>query len=116
MVLHGWLFKRGRLRKTWKRRYCVLSVSCEGKLPHPGVEEPCLTYFKEDPNRLPSAAPKGCMPLANFASAMAQPKPQKPARFMVAAGGREMYLQAGTQEAMEQWVQAFNRVATAEQA
>ena len=110
VVLRGWLFKRGRLRKTWKRRYFVLSVPNEGQLFAAGVTEPSLTYFKEDPEKVEDQKPKGCMPLTGSSGAEMKPKPQKPLRFKVEAGGRQLYLQAGTRAALNVWVAAMRTV------
>jgi len=111
VLLRGWLFKRGRVRKTWKRRYFVLSVPQEDELFALGVTEPSLTYFKDNPEEDDRQQPKGCMPLTSCEGASVKPKPQKPLRFRVVAGGRQLFLQAGTEAAMQEWVKAINNVA-----
>ena len=112
-VLRGWMFKRGRIRKTWKRRYFVLCMPDEGELFAGGVGEPCLVYFKESPDVQPNAKPQGTMSLVACCGATEVPKEDKPLRFMVEAGGRQLYLQAGNLEAMQQWISALNGVAAA---
>ncbi|KAA0150918.1 hypothetical protein FNF31_06919 [Cafeteria roenbergensis] len=110
----GWLQKRGRIRKSWQPRYFFIKfrrVYYFKAAPPPGRPLDGFT-----PQELERAA-TGSMSLVDVQDVGRCPKPGKPLRFSVTAGGRTLFLMpvdhgadAGAQGevVMQRWMLAFD--------
>jgi hypothetical protein len=105
LVRSGWLWKRGRVLKTWKRRWFELR----------GDD---LRYFKAaptegtPPSRGGGSGGAGCFHIGSIVTATPATKPDKPHRFYVATPGRTLYLQADTAADMTEWIAVFKVLQT----
>lgn len=109
----GWLQKRGRIRKSWQLRYFFVKfrrVYYFKAAPPPGCPLEGLT-----PQELDRAA-VGSMSLVDVQDVGRCPKPGKPLRFSVTAGGRTLFLMpvdhgadggAQGELVMQRWMLAF---------
>ena len=112
--LQGWLWKRGKLNSTWKRRYCVLSAA-----------DKTLRYFKKKGSKraqgsidVRSASYVGpCRDEAVQAGAVTRDAGgiaivaagQRLAVFEVVMGSRTYWLACATPQAMRAWTQRMRR-------
>eukprot|EP01138_Halocafeteria_seosinensis_P008038 gb/GECG01008214.1/.p1 GENE.gb/GECG01008214.1/~~gb/GECG01008214.1/.p1 ORF type:complete len:480 (+),score=77.92 gb/GECG01008214.1/:1-1440(+) len=102
VIIRGWLYKRGRMRRSWRRRYIVL---CMRRGPN-GRMLPALIYFRNDQIES-SENILGSMELQFMTSLGAAPKEEKPYRFFVSTHKRTMYLQALSEEARDMWLDSL---------
>lgn len=102
VIVRGWLYKRGRLRRSWKRRYFAL---CMRRSPG-GHMVPSLIYFLNDQVGSEDNV-LGSIELQHLAKLGVAPKKDKPFRFFVATPERTMYLQALSEESRDIWLQSL---------
>lgn len=106
LVDRGFLSKRGRILKSWKQRWVL-------------IRENVLMYFADevedadelDLEELGRRATGEVIPLDGPTYVSAQPKPKKPYRFCVEVEGRQLYLQAASQDDLDAWMESIKYLA-----
>lgn len=102
----GWLLKRGARFKSWKLRYFFFSQ--DGKKLYYSVKEPEEDDGDDEAAIISAALVKRTISISDIAGVRIAAKPDKPFRFCVAIPGRDLFLQATSQEERDVWIRYFD--------